>query len=244
MSQPHLLSINSFDRVDKSRTTGNTTSNFIVNVPTLYDVETIELVSASIPNTVYNCVSQRIVFTELGTQYFANIPDGAYDINQLLLEIQDACTNTAATGIFTCIYIPYLFRLSLSSTVAYKIDEDNDLFGFIAGTPNTIHQAAYALKLHTPKSYVIRIKEFNYANATTTGNSHGNFIISSKVNSSYIDQYAKFIDYNQNQNYTSQAITQLTVTLLDDHNSILDLNGSDWNFTLRLTYKKTSCNGY
>ena len=233
MSQAHILTIDSSDRIS------GTSTDFVVNINTLYEVTHVKLAAASIPNTEFNLVNQSIHFNEGGPALVANLVDGAYSITDLLVEIA-ARMNAVGALTYTITYSASLFRLVISATGPFAISQANTVLGLqpAASAGNAV-VGYYAIKLHIPKVWFIRIKELAAAFCESSGGAYGNFILHSKVNSAYIDQYSANSDFNQAQLYQSQNLNQLSITLFDSTGQVVDLQGSDWSMTLKLKYAKT-----
>lgn len=222
----HLV-INSKDRISGDE------SQFIVNIPTISGLNAVELLQAYLPNTIYNITaSNNTILWNNGAPNTSTLTPGAYDINTIIAEIISQTGWTTVTASYST------FRLTFTNAVAFSLTGGTalDILGFNPQAIALSHVGNYAIRLDIPKTYIIKIDQLHSGNIYTTNNNHsGNFVIISKVNSGMIDYYSKNTDFNICNAYQGQNITQLNVSIYEN-GTLLDLNGSDWSFILRLCY--------
>lgn len=235
-----VLLINSKDRIQGD------SNQFSITLPAPYNnVRAIELLSAYIPNTVYNINSSNntIIFNEGGSNLTATLTVGAYSIYDLITELETQL-DAAGANTYTVTYNVKTFRLTITSTANYTIINSPLLYtiGFepklVAGLSFT---ANYAVRLQIPKSYMIQIQELSNDFArSTASNVYANFIITSQINTSDIDYHFQKTHYNVFENSNLKTLTRLSISLFDDTGALLDLNGSDWSFQLKFYYSAYS----
>lgn len=228
----------------KDRLSG-THNNFTVKLPNPYsNVRAIKLLSAFIPNTVYNITSSNntFIFNEGGSNLTATLTAGAYSVFDLVTELETKL-DAAGANTYTVSYSAVTFKLTITSTANYTIIGGTilNILGFEAQlVAGLTFSSTYAVRLHIPKSYMVQIKELANDNVrTTASNQYSNFIITSQVNSSDIDYHYHNTHYNVYVNSNIPTLTQLSISIFDENGSLLDLNGSDWAFMVQFYY-----NGY
>jgi hypothetical protein len=136
---PSHLVVQSKDRVV------GTPSEFRVQIPTFRNTGAVALLSASIPNTLYNVYSANhyLSWSRAGTDYYVQIPHGAYGISDLLPVLAAQLNAVDAGGSYNASYSTVTMKLTITSTDATfylrlsdQIDHIWKILGF-TGTADT-----------------------------------------------------------------------------------------------------------
>ena len=231
----NTILINSKDRIV------GTSNDFRIEIQQLKNVNKVELLSVSIPNTIYNVSTgnNTIIFNEGSSDLTAILNSGAYDIYELMTQL-DTSMNSVSTATYVSSYNPVTFRLTITSTVNFIVKNSNILYtiGFLNHlTFNTVQTSDYAVRLQIPKNYFIYISELGTDFSKSTGsNRSSNFIITSQVNSTDIDFYFQNSHYNIVELYQKNTLTSLSISIFDEAGNLIDMNGSDWTILLRFSY--------
>jgi hypothetical protein len=196
----HLL-IQSVDRIS------GTTNDFTMKIPPLMSVGQVSLLSASIPNTMYNITSlnNTIYWTWEGA-LSATLLAGAYSVTDLCLALATAMDAADSIETYTVSYAPSTMKISIICTAAflltctstttsiwYELGFDTDVDTGLA----TSHTADNMLHLDFPPYILISINEISSAKAATTANFRANFCVSMSHNSQYVEVF------NENSNFVN-----------------------------------------
>jgi hypothetical protein len=212
----------------------------------LRDLCGVELLSCNIPNTAYNVTSANntFIFNEGGPNLTAVFTPGAYDILSFLDEIKRAMDLVGALT-YTVTYNEITFKIriagtapwtSIGGTACYTMGWDESI---LPAGPFAAQLAVFAVRLDVPRSWLIQIQQFNSScSKSTSSSTPGTFIVNSKINSGYHDISTKNTDYNYQELYNSQTLSQLNIVLLNEEGNQVDLIGSDWSMLLRLSYNE------
>lgn len=241
MKQTSIYLIHSKDRI-----TG-TSSNYTLQLPqAIKDIKAIELLTASIPATIYNIdqYNNKFYYNDLGIDRTVTIPHGSYSSSSLISTLQ-SLMNAFATFIYIVTYNPTTYKVQINCSGAFSLRfgtfrtnsisrvlgfEDVDT-GFISSLVGS-----NALDLAEPDYYIVDIKEF-FQEARTTKNDLGTFILPCvNLTDGTQEIFTKNAGYNYVEVYQGCNITTLNVILKTHGNRILNLNNSDWYMILKLHY--------
>jgi hypothetical protein len=238
MSIVRQLLIQSADRVS------GTTDDFVVKIPPLTDVGQIGLLSASIPNTLYNITTNNTIYWTQGTDLSAVIPAGAYSVTDLCLALATAMDAAAGVETYQVSYSPVTMKISIICTSAMVLRCTTETaamwyelgFDTTADTASaTSHTADSVLRLDPPAFVMISISEITSAEAATTANFWANFCVSMSHNSQYVEVFNENSNFINRQQYTLGAgLNSFRVRLQQPDGASVGLNGGDWSFLLQL----------
>ena len=202
--------------------------------------------------------NNNIPFGELASTVNAVIPPGNYNITTLVSAIGVAMTASSPTlQTYVAVYDsttmkitvttsgPNQFKFLWNSTIG-GIDYTDINLSYVMGWTNVNTAFSLALSLTGdnavnlagPDSYLIKCANFQNKIVNTEGDS-GLFVIPNNVNASNICYYEPTynelnrIEFTRNANV---SVTYLDVALVDQFLRIVDLNGSDWSFALKVEY--------
>lgn len=240
---------NQFVINSKDRTSG-TSTNFVISFGSAQNAGGLKLVSAQIPNTIYNITSDNNIldFDDGGGAITATVPVGSYTITNLLSTLKtlmDAASAPQNALVFTLTLSNITHFVTIAATGNFSL-----LFATGANVANTIRQqigfagtdvagsATYTgtlvPRVSEPFYLQIRITELRDG-VVDTGANDSDFNIPINVNSGEI------IAYNENSGYLQQRLfrgkpltfTTMTVILIVDGTET-DLNGAEWSFVMRI----------
>ena len=208
-------------------------------------IKTMELESVEIPNTMYvfNSTNNVITFSEGGGDLTATITPGTYSISNLETEIKTRM-DTAGSDTYT---------VSIDETTKKLTVSSNGIFSLLFSEPNNPYKELgfteedTAIAASHTSTNVVKLSGFdflylyirNYAQmGIDTGENSFSFKI--PINKSFGDIvfYTKNAGLNQtffNPN-TFQLQSQMIIKLFNPDGEIVELNGSEWSFTLRMTF--------
>jgi hypothetical protein len=234
----HLL-IQSVDRIS------GTTDDFTVKIPPLMSVGQVSLLSASIPNTMYNITAlNNTIYWTRGGALSTTLSAGAYSMTDLCLALATAMDVADGIETYTVSYSPSTMKISIICTAAYLLTCTSMTtsiwyelgFNTDADTGSaTSHTADNVLWLDFPPYILISINEISSAEAATTANFCANFCVSMSHNSQYVEVF------NENSNFVNQQLYTLGAGLNSFHvrlqrpdGTSADLNGGDWSMLLSI----------
>lgn len=233
--------------VDSANRVSGTGGNFIVRTPPIQHIHKVSLISASIPNCLYNITPQnfRIYWNRAGAKT-ALIDPGAYSVGALVAAISTAMETADPAQTYNVSYSETTMKITITCNAIFSLTCTNttqalwDVLGFIttANTPLGLSlEADEVLRLDFPPYLIISISEFSPAEVATTYNTRGNFIVSMGTNSQYIEVYNHRNTYDNVSDYTARnGINALVVKLLQPDGSDVDLNGANWSMLLGFEY--------
>lgn len=236
---PQHLIIHSADR------SSGTSSDFRVNIPVFKNAGQVALLSASIPNTLYNVFSGRngISWTRGGVDYSTTITSGAYGVTDLLAVVGAAMLAADGAGGYSVSYTPVTMKLSITSTdasfylrLAVQTNQMWSTLGF-TGTANTAPAltqiADSVIRLDHPSYLMIDISELPSQDCVNTTWSRGNYIVPMSGISQYVEVYNRNTSFDQLQQYSLGAgVASLRVRLTRPDGTAADLNGAEWTFMI------------
>lgn len=241
MKQTSLFLIHSKDRV-----TG-TSSNYSLQLPqAIKNVKAIELLSVSIPATIYNIDSEnnKFYYIDNGVDKVVTIPSASYSSTTIILTLQSLMA-AFGTNTYTVTYNTSTYKIQITSNAnfslrfgSFRTNSISSVLGFadVDTVLSLTVMATNALDLAEPDYYIIDVKEF-FQMARTTKNDTGTFIIPCvNLTDGTSEIFNKNTGYNYCEIYQDCNITTLNVTIKTHNNKIVNLNGSNWFMILKLNY--------
>lgn len=235
---PSHLVIQSADRLH------GTSSDFRVQIPSFSGVGRVALLSASIPNTLYNIydVNDTIYWSRDGDEYSAEIPDGAYGITDLLVVLGTIMETEDPGATYSAAYSPVTMKVSFISDAAdfalllsARLRAAWDVLGFkstVDTAGGLIHTGDSVLRLDFPSHLYLDIG-LPGADAVNTKFIRSNYIVPMTNISQYVEIYNKAATFSQLQCYSlGQGVSSLQVRLFRPDGTLADLNGADFSFVL------------
>lgn len=232
-----LLSVNTKDRIS-----GNSTDCKILLLLPVSVPKKIELLSVTIPNTIYNVTStNNMVYWTDTVSHSTQLPTGSYSISTLISTIQTQM-NAAYNNNYALSYSSTTFKVTITGTTAFTLDfmQSNNcgtLLGFnqLLYPANTTFTSDNAISMSPNTELFLVIPELDAINKTIK-NKQFTFHIPFNAGVGDVIQ----LDQNQlnNQqilyNYPRQ-LYQLSVYLNDVNNNSVSLNGNDFSFVLKIS---------
>lgn len=223
---------------------GGSPSDFRVAIQTFGGLGRIALLSASIPNTLYNVyeVNDMLYWTRAATPYSVAIPHGAYGVTALVAMLTSLMNGVDAGGLYNVAYSTVTMKLTFASTdtsfsltVATRTLAAWDILGFQSSTPLTpgITQVADSvIRLDFPSHLYLDIG-LPGADVVNTRWVHTNYIIPMSGISQYVEVCNRAATFDQLQPYTLQSgVSSLHVRLMRPDGSLAELNGGEYSFVL------------
>jgi hypothetical protein len=238
---PTHLVINSADRQS-----GGTASEFRVSIPSFYGTGLVALLSASIPNTLYNISSatnnNTIYWSRAATPYSATLSDGAYAVTDLLTALPAAMNNADAGGVYSATYNTVTMKLTITSTDAtFSLTLSNrtnaawNNLGFqsTTNTAGALSQVGDSvIRLDFPAHLYIDIS-LPGQDVVNTSWVRANYLVPMTNISQYVEVYNRASTFDQLQCYSlGNGVSSLYVRLLRPDGSVAQLNGGEWSFVL------------
>ena len=234
-------------------------TDFHVSLPVrIKGVTKMKLCSLELPFTIYNVSASQgnNVFYIAGTPVI--LPDGNYTVEMMQTEL-----NARITGAYEAIIDKRTKRVVIASTGAtpfilkFATDSNTNLqttlgwmlgfrFGQYEGNTSYVSEAPYILK--SPRYIFLRIDDYNntanesiiaaFNSSISTSN-----ILAKISNAEHIDDNIfmmtledKFVSGWKERNYSGPVdIEKLRIQLIDEYGRIVNLNGSDFSFSLEFT---------
>jgi hypothetical protein len=234
----HLL-IQSVDRML------GTTDDYVVKIPPLMGVGQVSLLSASIPNTLYNIIAtNNTIYWTWGGALSTTLPVGAYSVTDLCLALATAIDSANGVETYQVSYSPTTMKISIICTTAtvltctsttnsmwYEIGFDTTADSSSA----TLHIADNILRLDFPPFVLISISDISSTEAATTANFRMNFCVSMFYNSQYVEVFNENSNFVNCQLYTlGTGINNIRVRLQCPDRTSASLNGGDWSMLLNI----------
>ncbi len=231
-----LFTINSADRIISA----NSSTNFTVNLPVTANVSKAELMEVQLPNTYYNVNSYNNVLSwNDGSLKTITVPPGAYNINQLVTEIQ-TLMNSVSSG-YTVTYNQIQFTVTITGGAAFSLMMAVSSIAHILGfssvniTGASSYTGTNVIALNAPINLYIIVSNFGTSGWTSKGIGY-TYKVSVTVTGGNLT-------YNEINSFYPQCITlpiptgtkNFAITLVDFIGNPVNLNGANWNFTMNLT---------
>ncbi len=240
-------------------------TDFHVSLPIrIKGVTKMKLCSLELPFTIYNVsASQGNNVFYIGPALTPiKLPDGNYTVEMMQTEL-NARLEAAAAGLYEAIIDKRTKRVVIASTGAtpfilkFATDSNTNLqttlgwmlgfrFGQYEGNSSYVSEAPYILK--SPRYIFLRIDDYNntanesiiaaFNSSISTSN-----ILAKISNAEHIEDNIfimtledKFVSGCKERNYSGPVdIEKLRIQLIDEYGRIVNLNGSDFSFSLEFT---------
>lgn len=236
MASSHLV-VQSSDRL-----TG-TSCDFRVEIPTFARNGKVALLSASIPNTLYNIynVNDTLSWYDYSEGlHSTTIPHGAYGMTDLIATLSEYMEAADPAHTYTVSYNPVTMKIKIESSdqISLGLSEGDALWkilGFTSGLttyPSYTHVGDSVLRLDHPAYLLIDIG-LPAADVVVTNWTRANYIVPMENISQYVQVYNRSATFDQLQQYDLGAgVSTLNVRLMRPDGTLADLNGSNWSFVL------------
>ena len=239
MDIKHLL-IQSKDRIS------GTASDFVIQVPPMNRVREVNLVSASVPNTIYNitAINSAIYWNAGSGPLSATIAPGAYSVTSLTIALTTAMIAADANE-YSVSYNSTTMKIRIGCDISISLTCSNttnaiwDVIGFLAAdrVPAASHTADDVLQLDFPAYLMVGINELASARAVSTSGYRGDFIIPMTVNSQYLELYNHKSSYDIDSEYSAGVtLSRLSIRLQNPDGEEISLNGGEWSCLLLVCY--------
>jgi hypothetical protein len=176
-----------------------TTDDYMVKIQPLMGIRQVSLLSASIPNTLYNITAiNNTIYWTRGSTLSAIIPVGTYFATDLCLVLVTTMDIANGAETYQVSYSPTTIKISIicttttvltcmstTNSMCYEIGFDTTVDTGLA----TLYTINNVLWLDFPPFVLISISEISSAKATTTANFCVNFCVSISHNSQYIEVF-------------------------------------------------------
>lgn len=224
-----------------------TAEDFSINIPMIENLRKFRLLSANIPNTLYNITStNNTIYWVRGGALTAQLIEGAYDITGLLTEIADAMTTEDGVQSYTATYDSRTMRITITGTAAFVLNCTTTtnsawyLLGFETDADTisaTTHAADNVIRLDLPAYLLLSIAELYNNKSVSDTNHRATFVIPITTNTQSNELFQTNLRYDTGRDFTAvNSITELTCKLTNPDGVVIDLNGSDFSFLLGLEY--------
>ena len=235
----HKLLIQSKDRIS------GTASDFVIQVPPMTRVREVNLVSASVPNTIYNITTNNTIYWDAGSgPLSATIAPGAYSVTALTAALTTAMISADANE-YSVSYNYTTMRITTECDVAISLICSNttnaiwDVIGFLAvdRVSAASHTANKVLQLDFPAYLMVGISELASARAVSTSGYRGNFVVPMTVNSQYLELYNHKSSYDNESDYSAGVtLSRLSIRLRNPDGEEISLNGGEWSCLISICY--------
>jgi hypothetical protein len=245
-SQPRTLTINSQDRTLNSI---SSTDFYVDIIPAITYASKFQLISAIIPNTTYNISSSNNVLNwqeASTTNYQAVIVPGSYSAVSLATAIA-AAMNAVGTVTYSASYNQTTYKMTIANSATtffftFGTNQTNSIarsIGYTAanGSIGSSQVSQGAVQLADPLYYYIKIDKIQQGCRGSNNIDYGTFFVenSSAPNGS-INYFNMGNNYPMDEPGGGIYVNSMKVKLYKWNNQPVDLNGSDWNFTLGIFY--------
>jgi len=222
-------------------------------------VTSVQLVSAIIPNSIYIFSPDRNnnIITLLETGHSAvniTIPSGSYDVTYFDTFLAGVLSSASPSGsTYTITYDQYHRKLTFSTNgpafqFLFGTGNKNNPYqelGFVYDTDTTLGTTITApncLNLSGVPYVIINIVNLQN-NIVNTRNISGNFKVNMSSEFGYVTYYTPQTLLENFHYIPNQTITYFDVRLIDDNGNPVNLNGTEWSFTLTYTQEDNSITG-
>lgn len=219
----------------------------------LQEVERIQMIQFTIPNTFYNVSSSNntVCWNRSSTNYSYQIPSGQYSISTLLTTIQSGM-NGVDNNSYALSYSSSTFMVTVTGSSAFMLNWNSNpnastgcyqQLGFTKQdtSSSTSITGSNVVDLAIPEYVFMDINELPGSMGTTSASSITNklnFVIplyESNGNLVYV------LEENIHEELRFKPpinLSNLTVQLKDKNSSILNTNGSNWHMIWEVHYAK------
>lgn len=209
-------------------------------------VRSIELLSAEIPNTAYVFTSENndILFNEGAGTLTATISPGTYSVAEIETELKTKL-DAAGTLTYTVSFDEPTKKLTISATGAFTLQFSQPASPYKELGWNNVdtvsassHTAPNSINLAGENAWFISIRDFAQA-GLQGGKSANGFTYKVPVNVSYGDIvfYTRLSGMDQQITQANTGFNQpvLFVQLVDYRGQLIDLQGRDWSFMIKVS---------
>jgi len=236
-------------------------TDFHVSLPIrIKGVTKMKLCSLELPFTIYNVSASQgnNVFYIAGTP--VTLPDGNYTVEMMQTELNARITTAheaiidkrtkrvviASTGAVTSFILKFTTdsNTNLQTTLGWML---GFRFGQYDGNTSYVSEAPYILK--SPRYIFLRVDDYNntandsiiaaFNSSISTNNilakiSNGEYLPDENIFMMTLED--KFVSGCKERNYSGPVdIEKLRIQLIDEYGRIVNLNGSDFSFSLEFT---------
>jgi hypothetical protein len=240
----------SFYTVSSKRRASGNSNNFLVTLPlAVREAKSVTLKELTLNKSVYNVTSSNNIFPIQNTsgfpatQYLVSIPVGAYNVTQLISQINTSVISSIGAGSgFSIVYNTIQMTVSVSwSTPAFWVlnwascgvsNLINNLLGYsrvdVAGNSTSDK----VIGLNDPLVAYIQVDELGTRNYNSFGLQY-TFRCPLNVNSGQGVSLTTDSFYEQKITFPKESsLHQFKIRLVNDDGSDLSLNGSEWEMVL------------
>jgi hypothetical protein len=218
-----------------------TATDFQIQLRRPLRAKEVALLQANIPNTVYNVSSSNnlIRFND-GSARIATVAPGIYTAFSLKGAVETAFVASGTSLTFTFTYVPSTLKVTIAATGPFSLsflDTTNSMANILGfEDSNTASAASHSgtkvVNLITPP--LLLTLDFADTNVYCTSEFSGTFVIPVNAEGGYLMQFQQS-DFAQKTEVSQTDIQNFRVRLTTTNNAPVDLNGSEWNFLLRVT---------
>jgi hypothetical protein len=236
------LTVRSADR------TSGTSTSFIVPVsPPLKDFTVCRFVDAIIPNSVYNITASNngVSFERASTEYTFNVDPGYYNATELAAALQTGIETANADGtVVTYTEATFKFTFTRGNNFKFLFETGTNAstsiykeIGYTAvdTADATSHTSINAVSLEGPLRYYLDVDELLSKNKFVTSGAQHSFRLNTGDSRGIVsqDEVTSYASEEQGLMVGCETINRLTCRLYDGDNNLVDLNGSEMEFTLK-----------
>lgn len=246
-----------FDSRDRMKLTDSPSDYVIQLKKPIKHCQSVELKEVLIPWTFYNIsaakTNHQLTFLESGqSDSTITIADGQYGISSLCLAIKTAMdTASPSSQSYTVTYDSNTMKVNiLASTTAIilygsdsaKTTDLEQQIGFLLETASQLSNTSTNVPKILSPEYLLLTVDFIQDNINTLdSNKNASFVISSNLNANSdiggsVLHLTAENSFNQVIKHLDLNLQHFRVTIRDEQNNILELNGCDWSMILAFSY--------
>ncbi len=232
----------------RDRIKGNT-NEFTVNLnPAFYGVKKVELLSLSLPQTMYNITTANniIYFSEGGGPLIASLSPGNYNASSLANAISILLSTISPNAFIYNVSVSNItYKMTISASGNFSLlfgsNSTQSIGDFIGYTIDTIpaltHTGDSIIQLYQSVYYIIDIAELPVAVKSSNIKDYGTFVINTRTNGGDIEVFEIANRYHIIENYdNAQNIFNLNIKLKTYDNKLVDINNAEWFMMLKFIY--------
>jgi len=194
-----------------------------------------------IPYSFYNINSTNnyLIYLVNHIQYYVYIPQGNYNINQLITTLQ----SLMLTG-FTITYNSINNKLTFTYITDFSLLDTSTIFPIIGFKLNTVYVASSYSLTSVNSINMHPIKCINIVSNLMTYNINKSFVNNNTILCCIPinNQPFSLIEYHNINNFRINlfinTISNIKIKLIDDNGNLLNLNGLNFSITLQLDVEK------
>ena len=249
MTETNFVIINSKFRNVSSKST----SDFIYSLGESLEVSDIAVKSVSMVNAEYNIKAghNTLIVNNGTTNFNLVVPEGQYDINQLITAITSALTtqyggtntiilqSTTKKLFFTSTATPLRFVTDIkTSPLGFILGLGDDPFGYYPEFVQTSFVAPFLTNLQGSNNYHISSATLGQGQGSLLKNNEKKPIILSVLNNVDFGDVLSYevneIKLNQRHFNRPTNIQDIDIKILDDDNEVVDLHGTNVEIVLQI----------